>query len=44
MLVKLGSLKGRSVTLRELATGLTAAGQKSIQVASEFLHSRNSPS
>ena len=44
MLVKLGSLKGRSVPLRELATGLTAAGQKSIQVASEFLHSRISPS
>jgi PTS system mannose-specific IIA component len=44
MLVKLGSLKGRSVSLRELATGLTAAGQKSIQVASEFLHSRISPS
>jgi len=43
MLVKLGSLKGRSVPLRELATGLTAAGQKSIQVASEFLQSRVSP-
>jgi len=42
MLVKLGSLQGRSMSLEELATGLTAAGQKSIQVASEFLHARAS--
>jgi PTS system mannose-specific IIA component len=42
MLVKLGSLQGRSMTLEELATGLTAAGQKSIRVASEFLHAKAS--
>jgi PTS system mannose-specific IIA component len=42
MLVKLGSLQGRSMSLEELATGLTAAGQKSIRVASEFLHARAS--
>jgi PTS system mannose-specific IIA component len=42
MLVKLGSLQGRSMSLEELATGLTAAGQKSIRVASEFLHTRAS--
>jgi len=40
MLVKLGSLQGRSMSLEELATGLTAAGQKSIRVASEFLHAK----
>jgi len=44
MLVKLGSLQGRSMSLDELATGLTAAGQKSIRVASEFLHARASGS
>lgn len=44
MLVKLGSLKGREVELHDLAAGLTAAGQKSIQVASEFLHGRASAS
>lgn len=43
MLVKLGSLKARPMPLRDLAAGLTAAGQKSIQVASEFLHARSSP-
>jgi PTS system mannose-specific IIA component len=42
MLVKLGSLQGRSMSLEELATGLTAAGQKSIRVASEFLRARAS--
>jgi PTS system mannose-specific IIA component len=42
MLVKLGSLQGRSMSLEELAIGLTAAGQKSIRVASEFLHARAS--
>jgi len=42
MLVKLGSLQGRSMSLEELATGLTAAGQKSIRVASEFLHAKAS--
>jgi PTS system mannose-specific IIA component len=42
MLVKLGSLQGRTMSLEELATGLTAAGQKSIRVASEFLHARAS--
>ena len=40
MLVKLGSLQGRSLSLEELAAGLTAAGQKSIRVASEFLHAK----
>ena len=44
LLVKLGSLQGRSMSLEELATGLTAAGQKSIRVASEFLHARASSS
>jgi PTS system mannose-specific IIA component len=44
MLVKLGSLQGRSMSLDELANGLTAAGQKSIRVASEFLHARASGS
>jgi PTS system mannose-specific IIA component len=42
MLVKLGSLQGRSLSLGELAAGLTTAGQKSIRVASEFLHARAS--
>ena len=40
MLVKLGSLRGRDVPLNELASRLAAAGQKSIQLASEFLRSR----
>ncbi|MFV2071257.1 MAG: PTS sugar transporter subunit IIA [Thermoanaerobaculales bacterium] len=40
MLVKLGSLRGRSLSLHELAAGLTSAGQKSIRVASEFLHAK----
>jgi PTS system mannose-specific IIA component len=44
MLVKLGSLQGRSLSLDELASGLTAAGQKSIRVASEFLHAKASGS
>ena len=44
MLVKLSSLQGRSLSLDELATGLTAAGQKSIRVASEFLHAKASGS
>jgi PTS system mannose-specific IIA component len=42
MLVKLGSLQGRTLSLHELASGLTTAGQKSIRVASEFLHSKSS--
>lgn len=42
MLVKLGSLQGRTMSLEELAIGLTAAGQKSIRVASEFLHAKAS--
>ena len=42
MLVKLGSLHGRSLSLEELAAGLTAAGQKSIRVASQFLHAKAS--
>ena len=44
MLVKLSSLQGRSLSLDELANGLTAAGQKSIRVASEFLHARTTGS
>ena len=42
MLIKLGSLQGRSLSLDELAAGLTSAGQKSIRVASEFLHAKAS--
>ena len=42
MLVKLGSLQGRSLSLEELAAGLTAAGQKSIRLASELLHAKTS--
>jgi PTS system mannose-specific IIA component len=42
MLIKLGSLRGRAVSLHELAEALAAAGQKSIRLASEFLHSRAS--
>jgi len=42
MLVKLGSLQGRSLSLEELAAGITTAGQKSIRVASEFLHAKAS--
>jgi PTS system mannose-specific IIA component len=40
MLVKLGSLREQSLPLQELANRLTAAGQKSIRVASEFLRSK----
>jgi PTS system mannose-specific IIA component len=40
MLVKLGSLREQPMPLHELATRLTAAGQKSICVASEFLRSK----
>ena len=42
MLVKLGSLEGSPMSLNEVAAGLTAAGQKSIRVASEFLHAKAS--
>jgi len=42
MLVKLGSLEGSPMPLNEVAAGLTAAGQKSIRVASEFLHAKAS--
>jgi len=42
MLVKLGSLEGSPMSLNEIAAGLTAAGQKSIRVASEFLHTKAS--
>ena len=42
MLVKLGSIEGTQMSLNEIAAGLTAAGQKSIRVASEFLHARAS--
>ena len=40
MLVKLGSLEGLPMSLNEIAAGLTAAGQKSIRLASEFLHAK----
>ncbi len=40
MLVKLGSLEGSPMSLNEIAAGLTEAGQKSIRVASEFLHAK----
>lgn len=40
MLVKLGSLRGLDIPLHELASRLAAAGQKSIQLASEFLRRR----
>jgi PTS system mannose-specific IIA component len=42
MLVKLGSLGGSPMSLDEVAAGLTNAGQKSIRVASEFLHTKAS--
>ena len=42
MLVKLGSLVNRTLSLDELAEALTVAGQKSIRVASEFLHAKAS--
>ena len=42
MLIKFGSLGARSLSLDELAVGLTNAGQKSIRVASEFLHAKAS--
>ncbi len=38
MLVKLGSLCDQEITLHDLAVKLTHAGQKSIRMASEFLH------
>ena len=37
MLVKLASLRNQQLSLHELATRLTAAGQKSIRLASDFL-------
>jgi len=40
MLVKLGSLREQDLLLGELAARLTAAGQKSIRVASEFLRAK----
>ena len=40
MLIKLGSLRGHDIPLNELASRLAAAGQKSIQLASEFLRGR----
>jgi len=42
MLVKLGSLGESPMSLDEVAAGLTNAGQKSIRVASEFLHAKAS--
>ncbi len=37
MLVKLGSLRQRGMSVKELAENVTKAGQKSIRLASEFL-------
>jgi len=42
MLLKLSSLRNRSLSLHEMAVGLMEAGQKSIRVASEFLKGRSS--
>jgi PTS system mannose-specific IIA component len=42
MLVKLGSLGESPMSVDEVAAGLTNAGQKSIRVASEFLHAKAS--
>jgi len=42
MLVKLGSLRDQTIPLDELSLRLTAAGQKSIRVASEFLRNKRS--
>ena len=41
MLVKLGSLRGLDVPLRDLAGRLATSGQKSIRLASDFLKGRN---
>jgi len=41
MLVKLASIRDQDLSLSEVADRLTAAGQKSIRVAGEFLRSRN---
>ena len=40
MLVKIGSLRRQDLSLRDLAIQLTAAGQKSIRLASEFLRQK----
>jgi PTS system mannose-specific IIA component len=42
MLVKLASLREQDLPLGEMAARLTAAGQKSIRVASEFLRAKRS--
>lgn len=42
MLVKAASLRERDLTLSDLATQLTVAGQKSIRLASEFLRQKKS--
>ena len=41
MLVKLASIRDQDLSLSDVADRLTAAGQKSIRVAGEFLRSRN---
>ena len=41
MLVKLASIRDQRLPLEEVADRLTAAGQKSIRVAGEYLRSRN---
>lgn len=40
MLVKLGSLRGRDISLAEMADALNSAGRRSIRVASEFLRAK----
>jgi PTS system mannose-specific IIA component len=42
MMIKLGSIRGSALSLHEMAVRLTAAGQKSIRVASEYLRARAS--
>ena len=43
MLLRLATLRGRGMTLHEMAERAVAAGQKSIHVASDFLRTRRSP-
>ncbi len=42
MLLRLGTLRGRSITVHEMAERAVAAGQKSIHVASDFLRTSRS--
>lgn len=43
MLLRLGTLRGRGMTLHDMAERAVAAGQKSIHVASDFLKTRRDP-